>query len=234
MPGENYYDEQRNIVTIDTYDKMISINNDILSGAKYYRAIDLPRNLRPKQAYLEVNGMRIGMYYLNTFREIFRLGKNPTSENVIKKKQLQQYVEQVLLPAIHAVINGRGTIEQQELIANEIPINIPVDFSSIKYITKNSERLTTNNYSNVFGIQNMNISEITQRGIEYFIDNLQQKFSVPVGVPSGYDFILYNSKGTPTIIYNDVKKLTSNYIEQQVIVDEDGYRVDNKGNQLYK
>lgn len=234
MPGENYYDEQGNIVTIDTYDKMISINNDILSGAKYYRAIDLPRNLRPKQAYLEVNGIRIGMYYLNTFREIFRLGKNPTSENVIKKKQLQQYVEQVLLPAIHAVINGRGTIEQQELIASEIPINIPVDFSSIKYITKNSERLTTNNYSNVFGIQNMNVSEITQRGVEYFIENLQQKFSVPVGVPSGYDFILYNSKGTPTIIYNDVKKLTSNYVEQQVIVDEDGYRVDNKGNQLYK
>lgn len=234
MPGENYYDEQGNIITIDTYDKMISINDNILSGVKYYRAIDLPRNLRPKQAYLEVNGIRIGMYYLNTFREIFRLGKNPTFENVIKKKQLQQYVEQVLLPAIHAVINGRGTIEQQELIAREVPINIPIDFSSIKYITKNAERLTTNNYSNVFGIQNMNVSEIKQRGVEYFIDNLQQKFSVPVGVPAGYDFILYNSKGTPTIIYNDVKRLTGNYIEQQVIVDEDGYRVDNRGNQLYK
>ena len=87
----------------------------------------------------------------------------------LQKKQLQQYVEQVLLPAIHAVINGRGTIEQQELIASEIPINIPIDFSSVKYITKNSERLTTNNYSNVFGIQNMNVSEITQRGVELLI-----------------------------------------------------------------
>ena len=104
--------------------------------------------------------------------------------------------------------------------------------TDVTYVTYNSEKVTTNNYSNKFGIRNMNFSEIQQKKESYFKEKLLDKFK---DVGMHYDVLLYTSDGTPTMVYvngdsPDLKLFT----KALPVVDEDGYRVDRNGNQMYK
>lgn len=244
MPVDVYYriDPIINIpsvVVIDTWDKLNNTTNEILSGITYIKAIDLPRNLRSKRAFIDINGNRVGLYHFKTLQEIANIGDALSGDLVYqgelwnkqklidKKSELQSYWEDVVL---------KGIFDKNiDVIISELPENVNIgdnQNADISYIVFNEERATTNNYSNKFGIRNMNFSEIQQRKEAYFREKLINKFT-DVGV--NYDYLLYSSDGSQTLVYTDKNNLDlKNYIKSSPILDEDSYRVDNHNNQMYK
>lgn len=246
MPTDVYYElsSDRTKITpivIDSWEKLTQVNNNILNGIVYVRAIDLPRNLRSKQVFISDGTTRIGMYYLKTMQEIAKIGillnryekdkttpliynnEEKTYTELLKaKKDAQYYFNNVVLKAI--------SDNNIQVINTELPDGIdPIE--SFTYEFNEEERLTTNNYSNAFGINNMNFSEIQQLKDVYFKNKLEDKFKI-IDVP--YDYLMYSSKGTPTIILVDSEVDNSIYHSVTPVVDEDGYRLDANENKLYK
>jgi len=146
------------------------VSNDINNGIQYFRAIDLPRNLRSKQVFIDaqfinsegnVETKRIGLYHLTAFRELANLGikletktfeEGETYDSVLKaKKSKQEEIETTLLRYI-----DQGNVKEIMQYIPEIYIPEGYTLQQISYICKDEERLTTNNYTNAFGIKNMN------------------------------------------------------------------------------
>ena len=81
MPVDTYYRIDPNtgepsIIVIDTWDKLNTAAQEITSGIDYIKAIDLPRNLRSKRCFVDVNGARVGLYYFKTLQEISKIGNS--------------------------------------------------------------------------------------------------------------------------------------------------------------
>lgn len=248
MPVDVYYridpiTRQSTPIVMDTWNKINTAREEILEGIQYVKAIDLPRNLRSKQAFIDIiikNGQRrIGMYHFKTMQEIAQVSELLTSmdknesiefnqqtytyDALFKhKKDLQVYFNEVVLPAISNL--------DTNVIQSELPfITEPIE--TFSYIIKEEERLTTNNYSNVFGISNMNYSEIAQKKEKYFKEHLINKFQ-EFTLP--YDYLMYSANGKPTAIITNPELIdTSKYKPSLPTVDEDGYRLDADGNKLY-
>ena len=267
MPTDVYwkqvptYDDNGNIVNInwspekiENWSDLVKVSTEIKNGAVYVKAIDLPRNLRSKQVFIdaqfineygEIINQRIGFYHLNSFKKLAALGiklensdyvNGETEESVLKaKKELQNEIEQKLLPIIY-----QGNVNSSILL-EELEIPEGYSLNNISYICKDEERLTTNNYTNVFGIKNMNWSEISRLRDEYFYRSLIERFADIKdndGLIVNYDILLYDSNGTPTAILFEKEELNlnndPNYIVSYPTVDDDGYRLDAEGNKLYK
>lgn len=261
MPTDVYYHYIPNIdptirgtweaITIEGWNQLNAVRDDILNGGIYVKAIDRPRNLRSKQVYIDIttsngNSRRIGMYHFATMQKISNLGialdgKTLTKEQkdiILKeKKELQHYFENIVLPAI---AENNINVLQEELV-NILDYSIPESpelLISFEYVVREEERLTTNNYSRVFGIKNMNFSEISQKKEMYFYEHLKKRYSeldVKDLDLTKASTILFSSDGTPTII-TDIETIKNSqyYVEAYPIIDEDGYRVDNHGEQMYK
>lgn len=167
--------------------------------------------------------------------EKYKPGDNDLSKEdldvILKGKQLlQKKFEDEILPAI---ANGNLSVIESEIrdIIGEDSLQY------FEYTFKEEERLTTNNYSSAFGIQNMNFAEISQKKEEYFYEKLVEKFARPTVdglVP--YDYLLYTNKGVPTGLVTDRAKIdnSSFFIEAFPVVNEDGYRIDKHGKPMYK
>lgn len=243
MPVDVYYridpiSGQPSVTVIDNWNSLNKVRDEILSGVTYIKAIDLPRNLRSKRAFIDVttadnNVVRVGLYHLKTLQEISKVGDALsgdliyngevwTKQDLIKRKnELQTYWEDIVLKAID---EKNINVLSEELPEGLLPINI-------SYIVFNDERATTNYYSNKFGINNMNFSEIQQRKESYFKEKLINKFE-DIGVQ--YDYLFYTSSGVPTLVYTNPNPDIKGYVENTPIVDEEGYRIDNNENQMYK
>lgn len=227
-------------IVIDTWDKLNAVRDNILKGFTYVRALDLPRNLRSKQAFITNGSEVIGMYHFKTMQQIAdisnildSMGKNDTTnyngqsytfqELFNLKKSLQKYFSDVVLNAIAS--------KNTEIINKELPEGVtPMD--TFEYVIKEEERLTTNNYRNAFGIDGMNVSEILQKKEAYFKEKLQDKFQNIV-VP--YNYLMYASNGKPTAVITDPSLLDLSVYKSTIpVVDEDGFRLDALGNKLYK
>ena len=239
---------------IETYDDIINVSQAIIKYTgekpKFVRAIDLPRNLRSKHVFVDVtldNGetKRIGLYHLNSYKQLAKLGRwlgnndstkiyetdnvKWTYEQVLEeKKNLQRFIEDKLLPAIA----NKNIKNLQE----ELPSTITDQIVDFKYICKDEERLTTNNYTNVFGGSKMNFSEISQKKTGYFYDKLVERFS-DISMNDqvfDYDVVFYNMKGQPTRILldtdpNNPLQFDLTYELSYPVVDEDGWRLNEDG-----
>ena len=134
MPQDTYYKIDINafnngvvsrndvqIVVMDTWANLMEARAEYEKSKSdfiYIKAYDLPRNLRPKHAFLEFekNGVttKIGLFHLKTIQEISEYGrmcedKNLASqkqENLAIKKQKQKYLDSVVLPLIAKLNNG--------------------------------------------------------------------------------------------------------------------------------
>lgn len=229
---------------MDTWEKINQTRENIKKGMVYVRAIDLPRNLRSKLAFVNVdhNGTkeRISIYHFKTMQKIAMVSQllddkktsYPVEIEGIQydkqglanlKKELQNYFADTVLVAIHD--------KNLPIIQSELPSGVPL-IEDFDYEIYEEERLTTNNYAKVFGIKGMNFSEIKQKKDRYFKEKLIEKFQ-KISVP--YDYLMYASNGKPTAIITTPKLLDKSvYKETYPVVDEEGYRVDHLGNQLYK
>lgn len=107
-----------------------------------------------------------------------------------------------------------------------------------RYSQLDSESITTNNYSKVFGIKDMNISEISQRGAEYFREKLEERFNNDIPNIANNGYVLFTSDGEQTnVVFDDqfdINTANRDYIEVDIDVDEDGYRLSSSGKQMYK
>lgn len=259
MPVDVYYrispeNNEVSIKVIDNWNDLKLVSDEIKNGVKYVKAIDLPRNLRSKRAFIDVtttegNIIRIGLFHFKTLRLISDIGdilddnvditKYPQDQNgnilyngiyrdksffSKEKRRLQNYFNETVLKGIKD--------KNINIISSEIPDNINIkDFN---YVVYNAEKATTNNYSNKFGIKNMNFSEIMQKKEDYFKENLLKKFDDFLDFNLNYDYLLYTSKGTPTIVYTKLTDDIKKFVPGEVIVNEDGYRLDQEGNIMYK
>ena len=256
MPVDVYYEVDRvtntviNTHVINSLDKLQKVSDAIANGGLFVRALDLPRNLRSKRVFIDTNLGRVGLYHLNSFKELAEISKqlNDLSEIRITdtmsdeeiaiatenndrynsllaaKKEKQSYIENVLLKGLAA--------RNLNVLVNELPFAEPI--SDFEYVVYDDERITTNNYSNAFGIKDMNHSEIQQKGAKYFRDKLSSsKFADCTAVD--YDYLLYSSDGRPTaVVLTD--EFDGKELCEQVspIVDDDGYRIDANNNKLYQ
>ena len=245
MPVDVYY--QINPVTgggmpvvMDSWDKINTTRDNILKGFVYVKAVDLPRNLRSKQAFISDGTTKIGMYHFKTMQKIALVGniledmdksettilddKSYTYQELVQyKKSLQSHFNEIILPAIAS--------KDVSIINKELPEGVS-PMSNFEYIIKEEERLTTNNYSNSFGIDNMNVSEIMQRKDSYFKEKLYDKFK-DINIP--YDYLMYSSDGKPTAIITNPELLDlSIYKSITPVVNEDGFRLNSNGDELYK
>ncbi len=232
-----YYnaDNPYEVIVVDNYDKLMKVHENIMNGTKYVRALDLPRNLRSKRCFVEINGQKHNLYFFKTLREIMNLGiqieeatKKGADKAIIdelyeQKKDKQLYFEQVVLPSI----------KDPEIIEQELGIQKEL-IQSIEYVSFDSERLTTNYYENSFGIRDMNFAEILESKELYFYKKLKDKFELPEIDLTKSDVVLYDISGNVTIVKDDESKIPQAALPIEVIVNEDGYRIDDHGNKLYK
>ena len=244
---------------IETYDDIINVSQAIINHTgekpKFVRAIDLPRNLRSKHVFVDVtldnsDTQRIGLYHLNSYKQLAKLGRwlgnndstkiyetdnvKWTYEQVLEeKKNLQRFIEDKLLPAI-----ANKNIKN---LQDELPGTITNQIVDFKYICKDEERLTTNNYTNVFGGSKMNFAEISQKKADNFYDKLVERFS-DISMNDqvfDYDVVFYNMKGQPTRILldtdpNNPLQFDLTYELSYPVVDEDGWRLNEDGEKIYK
>lgn len=244
---------------IETYDDIVEVSQAILNHtgakAKFVRAIDLPRNLRSKHVFVDVildNGQveRIGLYHLNSYKKLAALGRwlgkhksgdiyeidniKLTYEQALEeKKNMQNKIESELLPAIaHKRIKN---------LQSELPLSITNNIVDFRYVCKDEERLTTNNYTNVFGGIKMNFAEISQKKDLYFYEKLVERFS-DISMNDNvfnYDVVFYNMKGQPTRILLDINPdnpltLDMTYESTYPVVDEDGWRLNEDNEKMYE
>lgn len=247
MPQDVYYrisSDGYDVVVVNSWDTLNNVREDILAGAIYVKAIDLPRNLRSKRVYIDAiqedgTTTRIGLYHTKTLQEIayygnlIEAGENIEINGVVRdveylkkeKERLQDRLNNIILPALK---NGDINI-----ISEEIPfIENIVGFD---YVAFNSERATTNNYSNKFGIPNMNFSEIMQKKENYFREKLIDRFNhLFDGEDLQYDYLLYQATGNPVIVYTKEDSRLDKFIPSNPIIDDEGYKVDANGRKQYK
>lgn len=247
MPQDVYYrisSDGYNVVVVNSWDTLNNVREDILAGDIYVKAIDLPRNLRSKRVYIDAiqedgTTTRIGLYHTKTLQEIayygnlIEAGENIEINGVVRnveyfkkeKERLQDRLNNIILPALK---NGDVNI-----ISEEIPfIENIIGFD---YVAFNSERATTNNYSNKFGIPNMNFSEIMQKKENYFREKLVDRFNhLFDGEDLQYDYLLYQATGNPVIVYTKEDSRLDKFIPSNPIVDDEGYKVDANGRKQYK
>ena len=204
----------------------------------------MPRNLRSKRVFIDAiqedgTTTRIGLYHTKTLQEIayygnlIEAGENIEINGVVRdieylkkeKERLQDRLNNIILPALK---NGDINI-----ISEEIPfIENIVGFD---YVSFNSERATTNNYSNKFGIPNMNFSEIMQKKENYFKEKLIDRFNhLFDGADLQYDYLLYQATGNPVIVYTKEDSRLDKFIPSNPIVDDEGYKVDANRRKQYK
>jgi hypothetical protein len=126
-------------------------------------------------------------------------------------------------------------------LQEELPSTITDQIVDFKYICKDEERLTTNNYTNVFGGSKMNFAEISQKKTGYFYDKLVERFS-DISMNDqvfDYDVVFYNMKGQPTRILLDTNpnnplQFDLTYELSYPVVDEDDWRLNEDGEKMYK
>ena len=246
MPVNVYYriepNGQINIHVINTWDDLQKASNDIRNGlATYVKAIDKPRNLRSKHAFVDLtledgSKQRIGLFHFKTYKDIMEVGRAIDGDHIYKdelrnvreliriKKELQDTWENTILTGIDK--------HNLDIIRDELPEEYQIPIQSMDWVVFNDERLTTNNYSNKFGIQNMNFSEIQQRKKEYFLEHLQDKFKNDLGLNA--DYILYKANGASIPVFTAPIADLNGYIELTPTIDEDGYRIDSDGERMYK
>lgn len=247
MPQDVYYrisSDGYDVVVVNSWDALNNVREDILAGDIYVKAIDLPRNLRSKRVYIDAiqedgTTTRIGLYHTKTLQEIayygnlIDAGENIEINGVVRdveylkkeKERLQDRLNNIILPALK---NGDINV-----ISEEVPfIENIVGFD---YVAFNSERATTNNYSNKFGIPNMNFSEIMQKKENYFREKLVDRFNhLFDGEDLQYDYLLYQATGNPVIVYTKEDSRLNKFIPSNPIVDDEGYKVDANGRKQYK
>lgn len=220
-----YYDvATKEVKVINTYNDLIEVSNNIRHGAKYVRALDLPRNLRSKRCFVDVNGRRYNLYFFKTMREMM----DPIT-SYERKLELQEHLEQYVLPKL------ANPTEINDIVIEELEIDTtiqPIQYA--KYVSFDSERLTTNYYENNFGIRDMNFSEIAQLKDGYFYSKLKEKFQQPQIDLTNSDIVFYDISGTATLIKLPENEIPKSAFPVDVKLNEDGYRIDNKGNKLYK
>lgn len=246
MPVNVYYKlipgQDPEIVIIDTYEKLRKTSDEIKAGIVYVKAIDLPRNLRSKRAYVDVTindkVYRIGLWHFKTMKEIANAAN---AGDYTRKEELQNYMNDVILPGIHRqnevdLKNIRDELDESLFLNTEDPLNlISYNISKVQYVSLNSERITTNNYSNKFGIPSMNFAEILQRKESYFKEKLLEKFNSPDNINLENAILLYPSNGKATVIVSDINNYKLNTTtEIEPIINEEGYRIDRNQDTLYK
>lgn len=257
------------VVVMDTWSNLMAARDEYENGNNnyiYIKAYDLPRNLRPKHAFLELEKdgktTKIGLFHLKTIQEISHYGQmcedpnlaSKKQENLTIKKQKQKYLDSVVLPLIAKLNNGEKlsndewaaiNIELPNKIQNELLNDIDqgdgifhYDKYTWRYSQLDSESLTTNNYSKVFGIKDMNISEISQRGADYFKEKLQNRFMNDVAAIDSNGYMLFTTDGEQTNVMSkaefEAAGDTRDYIEVDPDIDEEGYRLSEDGNKMYK
>lgn len=251
-PGDIYYEIDpmtntvvRNIV-IDSWNKMDEIKQGITNrNVSYVKAIDLPRNLRAKRAWIQVGDTKVSIYHFKTMQQIASTGIMieyvMDSKNGIKgefefdgriytldslrkyKSELQKRFNEIILKAIFD--------KDLSIVKTELPETLQY-IEDFEYKISNDEIVTTNNYTNAFGIKNMSYSEIRQRGPAYFKEKLIDKYQ-EISIPS--DFVMYDSNGKPTGIIINPETINPTLLNQitPVVDPDEGCRIDNHGNLLY-
>ena len=156
------------------------------------------------------------------------------------KKAATIYFQDKVLPALHRLKTGKYSEGAQRIIDITV-INSEVnsyflDFindeniESFEYIVKHDERLTTNYYSNKYGIKDMNFSEIKQKKADYFYRNLKSKFPII----NSEDPVFYTASGKITIIRTSGKPVESDWVEVTPKIDVNGFRINDEGDVKYK
>ena len=250
-PGDNYYkvseDGSISLIThVAGLDQLYSISDDIAAGnAIYYRAVNLPRNLKSKQVGISVNGNYHDVFHSKTYRKIWLLDKYINDKNsisgndksflgydavelniniaVAEKTRLQQELERDILPLLKT-----GVVSDR--LAYEFDLEVGVPF---ELVVKNDETIIANNNSKTQG--DARGSEINQKKEQYFLERLATRFNLPaVENLDSYSGIFYTNDGTVVLTTHAVDNLPTNAVLTTPVVDEDGYRLDKHGDRLYK
>ena len=156
------------------------------------------------------------------------------------KKAATIYFQDKVLPALHRLKTGQYSDDIQKaiditVINNEVNsyfsdfIN-DSNIDQFEYVVKHDERLTTNYYSNKYGIKDMNFSEIKQKKADYFYRNLKSKFPII----NSEDPVFYTASGKITIIRTNGKPVESDWVEVTPKIDVNGFRVNDEGDIKYK
>ena len=248
-PGDNYYriigDTVSLISNVRGLKQLYAISDDIANNPEvvYYRAIDLPRNLKSKQVGIseESNGIFHDIFHSKTYRQIWMLdnyikntdyltdsqksdiGIGTVDEAVRKKRELQERLEKVVLPALKV-----GTVNS--ILSEEFGLEIG---TAINLVVKNDETIIANNNSHTQG--DASWAEINQQGIEYFRKRLETRFNAPnIKELHSFSGSFYTNDGHIVLTTSNPEVLPAKSVRITPIVDEDGYRIDKYGNRMYK
>lgn len=235
--GYNYYHINSNgileLIIVDSYEKLINLSSLISDNEIVVPALDKPRNLANMQAFLKVqfdDGTEemINMYFLPILRYIFDGGYVDEFGRTISKDTLQNNYQNFILPAIQEGNVDILSDQFKQLFGHK-------GIKSFEYVQFDQERFTTNNYSNVFGDNQMNFSEIQQLKDVYFYTLLKDRFDQVLNISTeNTKGIFYSSNGMPIELLKQEPNIASEYTEELPTLDDEGFLINEQGKRLFK
>ena len=189
-------------------------------GATYYKALNVPRNLKTKNMIISNGSERVNIWHFKTHIDMIEASK--AKNNDLYKELSNKFAK--ILEALHRLSNGEASIDDLVLLNEETGL-ILSNKSTVEI--QHDEKLSTNPYGSLYGDNQMVMSEIHQKGSSWFLENL--KLRCPIIEESRPVF--YSTNGTPIVfVEKDSGFKEELYTRLTPVIDEDGYLIDkNKG-----
>lgn len=245
-PFQQYYvvEESTNLIidkiTLDKHSKLVSIKDQVKNkiytkivdgkeitrnGIIYVKALNQPRDLKTKNVVITVNDEngthKCNWWNFKTHLEIINAKQNKLSKQEVDA--LEDKMERALYSLAKLRSGDFSDINDIYIVEEETGLKgISQNNFSIEIF--DDEKLSTNPYSNIYGDNDMCVSDIKQQKEKWFENNLNLRCANIDESRTTF----YSTNGSILVFVdkNDESFDSTKLIKVIPVIDEDGYRVD--------